>query len=363
VKEQPKNPLEQVWLAISSLRTTAILAIVLALLAGVAAMVPQGWAAVELARLAHATQIQEMVRWGLTEVFDSAWIRAVGVLLLVNVAAVVYRSRMTDRADDVVLDPPRSAPHAEHLTAPMPERAVETLRETFRSLMRAPPTAEKVEGSRVVMMFETAKRAELAPLLAHLGLVLLVIGAGLSVKPPPRSKSVASAVLAVTDSRTGTVGTFDMVSGEVFQFFQWRPRYVIRDYVIDKNGLGPAIRMEQSFPDQENRTVDFWVYQNAPKGFDARHRKDVVAIEAVRLGITALPGNGLASQPASFLLIFGLGLLCFGALAGSRARGRVWLEADGDAVRIVGVPEHAGDPSFERGFARWSLMARATLES
>jgi hypothetical protein len=350
------------WLVISSLRTTAVLAIVLALLAGTAAIVPQGWEAIELARLPHATQIQEMVRWGLTEVFDSDWLRAAGVLLLINVAAVVYKSRMTESVDRIVVDPPRAAPHTENLTAPVPERAVESLRETFRSLMRSPPAAEKVDGSRVVMMFETARRAELAPLLAHLGLVLLVIGAGLSVKPPPRNKSVASAILAVTDSKTGTVGKFDMVSGEVFQFFQWRPRYVIRDYVIDKNGLGPAIRMEQSFPDQENRTVDFWIYQNAPKGFDARHRKDVVAIEAKRLSVSALPGTGLASQPASFLLIAGLGLLAFGALAGTRAQGRIWLEADGDEVRIVGVPRHAGDPGFERGFARWSLMARATLE-
>jgi hypothetical protein len=351
------------WLAISSLRTTAILAIVLALLAGVAAVVPQGWTAVELARLPHATQIQRMVQWGMTEIFDSAWIRAAGILLLINVAAVIYRSRMSESAGGTLIDPPRSAPCSETLKAPMPERAVESLRETFRSLMRSAPVAEKVEGSRVVMMFETARRAELGPLLAHIGLVLLVVGAGLSVKPPPRNKSVASAILAVTDSKTGTVGTFDMVSGETFQFFQWRPRYVLRDYVIDRLGLGPAIRMEQMFPDQQNRTVDFWIYQNAPPGFDARHRKDVVAIEAKRLGVTPLPGTGLASQPASFLLIAGLGLLCFGALAGTRAQGRLWLEADGEDVRIVGLPQHAGDPSFERGFSRWSLMARAALES
>ncbi len=334
-----------------------------AILAGTAAVVPQGWEAVELARLPYANQIQELARWGLTEVFSSAWIRALGALLLINVAAVVLRHRMTLGVRSGMIDPPRAAPYAESLTAPLPERAVEALRATFRTLMGGSPVSERVDGSKVTMMFETARRAEIAPLFAHLGLVLLVVGAGLSVHPPSRNKSVVHAILDVKDSRTGTVGRFDMATGEPYQFFQWRPHYVIRDYSIDRNGLGPAIRMDQIVDDKESRTVDFWVYQNAPPGFDERHRKDVVSIQAVQIGVVALPGTGLSAQPASFLLIAGLALLGFGALAGNRAQGRLWLEADGDAVRIVGVPRHAGDPSFERGFSRWSIMARAALES
>jgi hypothetical protein len=355
--------MSSIWYSISSLRTTALLAIVLALLAGVAAVVPQGWEAVEIARLPHATAIHSMIRWGLTDVFESAWIRALGVLLAVNVAAVVYRRRLGQAAESGMIDPPKSAPFAESLKASLPEIAVESLRERFRTSMIGAPAAEKVEGSRVVMMFETARRAELAPLFAHLGLVLLVVGAGLSVQPPLRNKSVVSAILNVTDSKTGTVGSFDMQSGEMFQFFEWRPKYVVRDYVVDKNGLGPAIRMEQVFPDNDGRTSDFWVYQNAPKGFDKRHRRDVVHIEAKRMGVIALPGTGLASRPGSFLMILGLGLLVYGALSGNRAQGRLWLEADGEDVRIVGVPAHAGDPSFARGFQRWSLLARASLET
>lgn len=358
-----RSPLTGVWLAVSSVRTTALLAILLALFAGVAALVPQGWPAIELARLEHAEIIQKLAAWGLTNVFDSPWIRALGVILLVNVAAVVARSRMSKRLDQELVTPPRGAPFQEELKAPLPERAVEALRESFRAALSTAPVAEQIEGSRVTMVFDTSQRSEIAPLMAHLGLVLLVVGAGLSVHPPPRQQAVVHAVLDVRDSRTGTVGHFDMVSGEPFQFFQWRAHYTVRDYVVDKDGLGPAIRMEQRFTDSKEQPMDFWVYQNAPADFDRRHRQDVVSIEARRMGIVPLPGSGLASRPSSFLLIAGLGLIVFGALAGNRPRGRLWLEANGDEVRLTGVPHHAGDKSFQGGFTRWSLLARAALES
>lgn len=358
-----RSPLVLVWLALSSVRTTALLAILLALFAGIAAVVPQGWPAIEIARLEHAESIQKLAAWGLTNVFESPWIRALGAILLVNIASVVARSRMSRPPEQQLLTPPRGAPFQQELKAPLPERAVEALRETFRAALSTAPVAEQIEGGRVTMVFDTSRRADVAPLMAHLGLVLLVVGAGLSVHPPPRKQAVVQAILDVRDSRTGTIGHFDMVSGEPFQFFQWRAQYAVRDYVVDKDGLGPAIRMEQMFMDSEERPMEFWVYQNAPPGFDRRHRQDVVAIEARRMGIVPLPGAGLASRPSSFLLIAGLGLLVFGALAGNRPRGRLWLETNGDEVRLTGVPHYAGDRGFEGGFNRWSLLARAALEA
>ena len=78
---------DKIWNAMSSLRTTALLAIVMALVAGTAAIVPQGWAALEFARVENATRMQTLAAWGLTDIFDSAWIRAVAALLVMNVVA------------------------------------------------------------------------------------------------------------------------------------------------------------------------------------------------------------------------------------------------------------------------------------
>jgi hypothetical protein len=347
-----------IWLAMSSLRTTAILAIALASIVGVATVVPQGWTAIELARLPQAQSIQTMVALGFTDIFTSGWFRGAFVLIAVNVTAVLARLVLRSSPPELH-DPPRGAPLSASLKASLPERAVEHLRETFRGVLSGSPIAERVDGSKVTMVFDTARRAELSPLFAHVGLIVLVVGAGLTVRPAPKGRSVVRALLDVTDSRTGTTGHFDIVSGEPFQFFQWQNRYILRDYDVDRDGLGPAVRVEVF--DRGQPITEFWIYQNAPPGFDARHRRDVVSIEARRMGYVPLPGAGLASEPASFLLLAGLGLLAVGALAGRKPRGRVWLEADGDEVRIVGVPHHAEDEGFAAAFRRWEVLARAAV--
>ena len=60
-------------------------------------------------------------------------------------------------------------------------------------------------------------------------------------------------------------------------------------------------------------------------------------------------------------MILGVGLLFIGALVGSRAPGRFWVEADGDVVRLVAVPQETEDAGFARSFDRLALVAQTAL--
>ena len=350
--------LTNIWRAFASPRMTAVIAMAMAALALVAAVVPQGDAAATLAQYEHSEPIQRLIIWNLTDVFGSPWLKVLLVLLVGNLIGLVLtmgRPRST-----AVTDVPDRAAEDTRLEAPRPEAAVETLRETFRSVLGAPPVAEKVDGSRVTMAFQAGAGAGWAPVWAHLGLILLVLGAAWASRPPPTNKTAVRALLDVRDSRTGTTGVFDMVEGETRQFFQWRAQYVVRNYVASKSGLGPAIRIERLFTDRQQRD-DFWVYQNAPDGFDQRHRAGFVSISARKLGLVPIPGAGLASSGAAVLLLLGLGLLMYGAVAQSQAEGQLWIDVDGRDIRLAGAPAKAGDPLFKQAFQRWDLMARAVL--
>ena len=350
---------QSAWRIFASPRTTALIAMVMAAMAMMAAIVPQGDAALRLAQYEHSDNIQRLVVWGLTDVFNSAWLRALGVLLVGNVIAVILTQRWAGHGASGVGLPDR-ADEDTKMAAPRPEEAVETLRETFRTLLGSAPAAEKVDGARVTMRFRAGVDAGLAPLWAHLGLVLLVVGAAWASRPPPRDKVAVRALLDVKDSKTGTTGIFDIVEGETRQFFQWRAQYILRDYAASKSGLGPAIRIERLFPDQRRRD-DFWVYQEAPANFDERHRKGFVSITPRKLGLVPVPGAGLASSGAAVMLLIGLGLLIYGAMTGSQAQGQLWIAVDGRDVRLLGTPEKPGDPLFSQAFQRWDLMARAVL--
>ncbi len=352
------HPVDRLWLILSSPRSTAVITTVLALFATLAAVVPQGSAAIELVQFEHAADLRKLAGWGLTNVFESAWIRALGVLLVANILAVVVRS-WSSAGSTAAATMPSSAPHEAELSATLPERAVEALRINLRAALGTAPAAEHVDGAKVTMVFDTSPRGQLFPLLAHIGLVFLVMGAGLLVSPPPRSKSVVRAHLDVTDSRSGYTGHFDLAQGEPIKFFQWRPDFIIRGYVASKNGLGPAIQMERIDP--EGRRSEFWIYRDAPKDFDQNHRRGIVSFDVVKLGLQAAPGYGLSSNSSSFLLLLGFALIIMGAVGSSRAAGRLWVEAEGDRVRILGVPNDAGDPSFARSFGRLELVCRAAL--
>ena len=349
-----------VWRAFASPKFTGLIALLMSALAVAAAVVPQGDAALAIARYEHSDTIQQLAAWGLTDVFSSFWLKALGLVLVGNVTAVVLEAISRARRTPVDVAVPARAAEDTKLEAARPEEAVETLRETFRQVMGAPPAAEKVDGSRVTMAFNAGARAGLAPLWVHLGLILLIGGAVWASRPPPAGKLAVRALLDVKDSRSGIIGRFDLVEGETRQFFQWRAQYVVRDYAASRNGLGPAIRIERVFPDQQRRD-DFWVYQDAPPTFDAAHRKGFVSVTARKMGLAPIPGAGLASSGAAVLLVFGLGMLLYGAFAGRSARGRLWIDVEGRDIRLVGAPVRAGDPLFHQAFRRWDLMARSVL--
>lgn len=350
------HPVDQLWFALSSLRTTSLLAIAMAGLAAAAATIPQGREALELVQFDAAEDLRRLAVWGLTDVFSSAWVKALGVLLLVNILAVVLRIVLGRGATAAAL-PPSDAALVAPMTATAPERAVETLRLNLRAYIGSSPSKETVDGARVTMAFDTGGGGAFSSLLLHVGLVVVVVGAGLLAQPASTSRSVVRAELRVTDSRSNTTGFFDLAQGEPVKFFQWRQDYVIRNYQASHNGLGPAIRIERIDP-QSGRRADFWVYLNAPPGFDRQHRRGSVSIEAAKMGLQPAPGHGVASNPASVLLLMGLAIATLGAFASARPGGRIWAEVEGRAVRLFGKPDNEGDPAFDKAFQRLALVAR-----
>ncbi len=132
-----RDPLATAWLVLSSERTTAILVIVLAIFAGLTAFIPQGKEALALAVAEDASELHTLAAWGLTDVFESAWIRALAVLLLANILAAIVRTAGAGRKK-ANARPPMNAPYKVDLVADLPERAVESLHETFRIRLGVP---------------------------------------------------------------------------------------------------------------------------------------------------------------------------------------------------------------------------------
>ncbi|MCC7385411.1 MAG: cytochrome c biogenesis protein ResB [Deltaproteobacteria bacterium] len=356
------GPLGAAWAIFASTRTTAFLAILFSLTAFVAAVIPQGQEAIDLARDIAGGSLHTLVAWGLTDIFLSPWFKALAALLGGNLLAIAVDMLFgQDKSGEISLEPPSQAPHEREIETRSPEIAPELVREVLSSRL-GPPRVEAAQGARVLMVFDSGTSVALAPLFAHLGLMLLVLGAGLQAASFAGEKGLARARLAITDAQTRTTGHFDLVAGEVFQFFQYPARYVLRDYVPSREGLGPAVRLERIEQGQQGG-MSFWIYAEAPAGFDQRHRQGEVLIESEWMGTSALPGRGPSGSPLGLLMLFGFGLVAFGALFSQRARGRVWVDAEGDRVRMLGVPHAVGDPDFAADFDRWSLSTRAALES
>lgn len=349
-----RGPVEAAYLALSSERTTAILVIALSVVAGLSIVIPQGREAMTLAVRPGATTIQRLAAWGLTDIFDSAWVRGLAVLLGANLLTVLFGARRARRRHEIPA-PPAWAPFQATLAAARPECAVESLRDVFSRRFGA-PEAERVDGSHVTMVFETSPRGRFAPLFVHFGLALLVAGAAWSSGPVADNHAIVRAVLEIKDSSTGTSGIFDMVSGEPVNLFRWPGRYELRDYAFSKDGLGPAVHIEHVI-EQEKRSDDFWVYRDAPPTFDERHRRGEVSIRALRMGLVPMPGTGLTSSPAAVVMVAGIGLLAFGLFSSRHPEGLIWVEADGDVVRLTGVPRAREDRGFERDFERASGLA------
>jgi hypothetical protein len=352
-----RGPIESAWLVLASERTTSLLVIALAAFVAITAFVPQGPEALELAREPGAAVMHRLAEWGLTDLFSSSWLYALGALLAANLLAMALSSLSARRREELAKIPARAPLDAE-LSASEPEHAPGTLRDLFRAGFGM-PVREEVDGSRVTMVFETSRAGRLAPMATHLGLIVLVLGAGLVGRPLDAARAIGRARLEVKDTSSGKIGVFDMVAGESFQFFRWPSRYTLRGYVPAFEGMGPAVRISRVDPEQ--RSEDFWVFQRAPEGFDERHRKGEVAIRARSMGLHAPPGLGMSSSPGAILLLAGFGMLVFGAFAGRRPEGRLWVEADGDRVRVAGVPRMRDDRAFGKLFDRWRLLATSVL--
>ncbi|MBK8013422.1 MAG: cytochrome c biogenesis protein ResB [Deltaproteobacteria bacterium] len=363
----PRRWAASLWLAISSTRTTAFLVIALAMIALASAVIPQGGEALILARSEHATRLHALIAWGLTDLFESAWFKAFAVLLVTNVTAAALRLVASKVETGNLVRVPATAPLSTTLRTSVPERAVDILRRTCRAFLRVAPAAEVVEGARVTMVFDTTRGGSFAPLFAHLGLLLLVTGAASATTVDPAS-TIPYGRFEIKDMRSQKVGRFDMVANEPFQLFQWRAQYTLKTFRRDLGGLGPAVQFEKAEPDQPGST--FWVYLLAPNEFtkdgrtvffDEKHRGDVVAFRALDMGERPLPGEGFGASSAAVLMVLGVGLLLIGMLVGSRVPGRFWILADGDVVRLVGVPQQSEDSGFARGFDRLALITQAAL--
>ena len=348
---------DRLWKGFSSLSTTAALGIALATLVGVSAFVPQGWLAVELAGLERTEGIRNLHAWGLTNIAYSPWLSALCCLIVGNFIAVglrIYGERTGQPADGA--KNLENAHHKIEVSAHEPEHAAEQVRHVLNSALGR-PIQESVRGSTVTLTYETAPRALMSPLMTHLGLVLLLVGAVFASRPAPAKRSVVRAELKVTDTRTGSVGIFDMAQFENRTFFQWPFDYSIQNYVQQKDGLGPAIQMRR-LDDQRRQVSVFWVYLNAPPHFDARHRRGAVKIEARSMGITARPEAGMASRTESVLLLLGLGLLAIGTLELGRPVGQLVVRTDGRKVKLFGLPSTQGDKKFAFSFKKWAQLAQ-----
>ena len=355
-----RHPLDQGWLVLSSFRTTAVLTTVLGVYVACGVVVPQGREAMELLQFEGAEGLRTLAAWGLTDVLASPWFRALLALLLINGLLAALRLLLGSRGTDASYALPGRAPHEAELVTQRPEEAPELLRESLGAYFGRVPARERVEGGRVTMSFDTAGRRTFTPVVMHLGLVVLIVGAAMAAEPAPRPNSVVRAILRVTDTRTGSVGVFDMAQNEPIQIFQWRANYTVLDYLPSKGTLGPAVRIQRTGAESSSHS-EFWVYRDAPPGFDARHRGGLVSFEALSMGLVPAPGHGLASRPSSVFLIVGLSLLILGSLGQTRASGRVWVDTDGERVRLVGVPERAGDGGFARLFERLEVWARSVV--
>jgi hypothetical protein len=300
----------------------------------VAASLPQGWAADSYLRAPYPGPLKDWAAWGLTNLADQPLFWALVTLFVGTAALSALRGAGPRRDRD-------AAPHhALKAHAARPEDAPETVAAALRAHLGEPDRAEW-DGRQTRLTYRLGPRPG-DGLRTALGLAVVFVAGVYVLQPPPEERTVARAWLGVEEVGSGLHGTFDIVQGEEFTFFQSPDVYVLRGYVADRMGLGPALRFQWSDP-QGERFGSFWLYENAPAGFDRRHRQASIALDVLRARQEPVPGAGATSRPASWGLILGLGLLMVGAAARMQPTVDAAVVCTGHDVRVeLFAPEGAG---------------------
>lgn len=299
------------------------------------ATLPQGWWAEELLRFERYAGLRPYAAWGLTHAWDTPWVWA---LVVLGAGAVLAQAASRDLLA-------RDAQRRYTLRAPRPELVADEAREALRAALGAPERAAFSEGATHIS-FRRSRLAALAPM--NLGLIALLLGAALSLQPPAKGQMVAQAQLEVRDRRTSAVGTFDLMQGEQRTFFQDPREVTVAAYTPDREGLGPAVQLAALDP-STGRTERWWVYRDAPRGFDGRHRLGAVSIDVLDLQLRPRPGANLSRRSTSVLLLFGLVALALGFVSSGRPSGTWEVTLDGRGwVHIEATPSRAGKNGFFR---------------
>lgn len=295
-----------------------------------AAAVPQGWLADELMRNPAYAPLRTLHRLGLTDPATSPWFWAAALAWLGALLLHMARPRAPDASE----------PTEAELRIRAPDEGLERCLRWARSLGGASPQVRHV-GLRSMLQVPSNERTW----LLQSGLWLTFVAAAFALRPAAPEQSMVQAQLVVQDRVDGSVGRFNLTEGEPIQFFGKPGEHRVVQYVPDKDSLGPAVRMAR-FDESRGEQTRFWLYRDAPAGFDSRVRQDALVMRLVSAEVVPRPGSGLAAQPASWLLL--LALTVAGLGWASLGRTDRWeLELEGDRVRVrVWGPQPEG--SLER---------------
>lgn len=344
-----------VWRRFASVGLGACLSFALAAIVLASALIPQGWLAVEQLGAQPSETLRWAYRLGLADVSHAPLFWGLVALCAGNFAAMVLVRSFGSRGDVEGT----KAPLQGQLESAKPEQAPLQTRQLLAAVL-GPPIKEVVEGPSVRLLFETAPRARWMGLTLHAGLVLLMVGAVLASSPPNKTDMVVKATLVAKDAKSNALGYFDLAQREERNFFFHPDVYVLRGYEANALGLGPAVIM-QRFDPRTGQSGRFRVFQDAPPGFDAKHRRGQVGLTAVSMGYAARPGFGLTSRGEAVLALIGFALLLVAAMEVGRPQGFVEANILGRTVSLKGWFQPGDQRRFQTLFAGLSALLEQNL--
>ncbi len=323
----------------------------------VAARLPQGWIAERFLRVTDPARLPqlagwnlaELAEWGLTGLVDEPIFWAL-LLLFVGSSALAAASRGSAPAESAGL---KARVRSARTTRP--EDAPEEVAAILRPVVGEPDEADW-NGRRTRLSYRLGPRPS-DLVRSHLGLALVLAGAAFILIPSAPERTVIRASLEATEARTGSRGTFDRVAGEELRAFQDADTYWISDFVADRAGLGPALFVQWA-RGRDRRPGGFWLFTEAPRGFDGRHRQANVGFDVQSARFEPVPGAGPTSRPWSWLMVLGLGLLVAGAVGRSRPEVRLEALCEGKTIELRFTGDD-GRPSQRL----WSRVERAVGET